>query len=292
MQKPPKKTRKRSKPEPEESPKSFVEAIFDEVKFFLKLFGFILVVYTFVFGHFKIPSESMQPTLEVGDHLYVSKHPYGYSKHSVPLGLHKLPFLPEGKIFSKVPKRGDIVVFRDPISSKVLIKRAVGLPGDTIKMQNRQLFVNGTRVKQTETDAYHIVVDKGPRSLFQKIRGQKKGHNRWGPKIPTTEYSEQLPGEDMPHKIYDFIGISSPSENVPNPAVTVPSGMLFMMGDNRDNSEDSRFGVGANPIKIDAIGFVPLSHVIGRADRMVFSLKKCPPDPDAHCPKRGFFKPL
>ena len=109
---------------------SLGQRIWSEVKFFAGLISFMFVFLTFIWGHYKIPSESMLPTLEVGDHLYVSKFAYGFSRHSPPFGLHKLPFLKEGKIFSKLPERGDVVVFRNPKNDIVMIKRAVGLPGD------------------------------------------------------------------------------------------------------------------------------------------------------------------
>ena len=125
----------------EEAPKTLGERVREELRFFAGLVAVMLVLFTFVFGHFKIPSESMQPTLEVGDHLYVSKFAYGYSKHSLPYMLHKLP-LPEGRINSKQPDRGDVVVFRNPKSGIVMIKRVVGLPGDRVQVRAGQLFLN------------------------------------------------------------------------------------------------------------------------------------------------------
>ena len=93
----------------------------------------------------------MQPTLEVGDHLYVSKYAYGYSKHSLPYLLHNLP-LPEGRIFSRLPKRGDVVVFRNPNSGIVMIKRVVGLPGDQLQIRRGQLYINGEAVERDRLD--------------------------------------------------------------------------------------------------------------------------------------------
>jgi len=131
----------RSAPEKSEEPVSLKARFWAEVKFFSKLGVFIVAFITLIWGHFKIPSESMQPTLEVGDHLYVSKYAYGYSKHSLPYLLHKLP-LPEGRIFSRLPKRGDVVVFRNPktlsfMSEKTAIRWTIRLP---LLFQNRVCF--------------------------------------------------------------------------------------------------------------------------------------------------------
>jgi signal peptidase I len=125
--------------------------LWSEFKFFGKLGLFILAFITLVWGHFKIPSESMQPTLEVGDHLYVSKYAYGYSKHSLPYLLHRLP-LPEGRIFSRLPKRGDVVVFRNSRSGIIMIKRVVGVPGDSLQVRRGQLFLNGKLVRRERID--------------------------------------------------------------------------------------------------------------------------------------------
>jgi len=130
------------------------QRIMSEVKFFSGLAVFMLAFLTLVWGHYKIPSESMQPTLEVGDHLYVSKFAYGYSRHSAPFNLHKVPFLKDGKIFSKLPKRGDVAVFRNPRSGIVMIKRVTGLPGDTIRMHRGRLFINDVLVPRENIDNY------------------------------------------------------------------------------------------------------------------------------------------
>ncbi len=257
------------------------QLFFDEVKFFAGLFGFLLVFYTFVFGHYKIPSESMQPTLEVGDHLYVSKMAYGYSAHSVPFGLHKLPFLPKGKIFSKVPERGDVVVFRNPRSGVVMIKRALGLPGDEIVVSRGRFYLNGELIERTPVDSFTYRADNGGRGLLNTLLGRNKNHKRWGQKIDVTVFSEQWPGEDAPHYIYE----QSDSEPLDNTRpMIVPEGTIFMIGDNRDRSFDSRADLGP--------GFVPFENLIGRADRMMFSFKKCEKEEGVHCPSRRFMKKL
>ena len=259
-----------------EEKKPLGKAVMDEVKFFVGLFGFLLVFYTFGFGHYKIPSESMQPTLEVGDHLYVSKFAYGYSRESLPFGLSRLP-VPEGKILSRLPKRGDVVVFKNPRSGIVMIKRAIGLPGDEIVVSRGRFYLNGEIIDRKNTGEFTVRADYGPRSIPQIITWRNRDHDRWGYKITVNEYEEQWPDEDKPHLIYEVSDMAT-LDNV-RPMI-VPAGTVFFMGDNRDRSLDSR--------AVDGPGFVPLDHLIGRADRMMFSFKKCPDEVGIYCPKRGF----
>ncbi len=236
------------------------EWILSELKFFSKLFVFILAFMTFVWGHYKIPSESMQPTLEVGDHLYVSKYAYGVSKHSLPYLLHKLP-LPEGRIFSRIPKRGDVVVFRNPNSGIVMIKRVVGLPGDTVQVRSGQLFLNGDPINR----------DVIGNRLYREHANQRVRS--------VNAYQQTLPGMEEAFTIYERDD-TYPLDNTP--VFIVPEETVFFMGDNRDNSVDSR---AAN----QGPGMVPMNYVIGRADRVMFSLKRCNRDEDLHCPPKGRF---
>ena len=232
--------------------------ILNELKFFSKLFVFILAFLTLVWGHFKIPSESMQPTLEVGDHIYVSKFAYGFSKHSLPLLLHKLP-LPEGKIFSRLPKRGDVAVFRNPRSELVMIKRVVGLPGDQIQMKSGQLYINGELIarKKVEVRVY----------LDHKFKQQRR----------VDVYEQRLPESDDVFLIYE----GSDSDWLDNTELfTVPDGHVFFMGDGRDNSIDSR------ALK-NGPGMVPVEYLMGRADRILFSLKRCDRELEFYCPPKG-----
>lgn len=264
--------------EPEKTKK---EAFLDEVKFFSGMFVFILVFHTFIFGHYKIPSESMQPTLEVGDHLYVSKFAYGYSKHSLPFGIDKLPFWPEGKVLSKVPKRGDVVVFRNPRSGIVMIKRALGMPGDEIVVTRGRFYINGELIERTPVESFTYRADNGPRKFTEKITGRNKDHEQWGYRISVTEYTEQWPGQENPHHIYEMTDM----ENLDNVRpMIVPQDTIFFLGDNRDRSFDSRADRGP--------GFVPFDHLIGRADMMMFSFKKCEKEEGIKCPPRRFMKRL
>ena len=234
------------------------EWLISEVKFFSKLAVFILAFITLIWGHFKIPSESMQPTLEVGDHLYVSKYAYGYSKHSLPYMLHKLP-LPEGRIFSKFPERGDVVVFRNPKTGIVMIKRVVGLPGDTIQVRRGQLYLNGEGVKREKTDG----------RLYREHATQRVRS--------VNVYQQVLPKMEESFTIYERDD-SYPLDNTP--VFIVPDDTLFFMGDNRDNSIDSR-----EPRH--GPGMVHMNYVMGRADRVMFSFKRCNRDEDLYCPPKG-----
>ncbi len=244
-----------------EPKKSVREAVVEELKFLLGLIAFIFVFFNFVFGHYKIPSESMQPTLEVGDHLYVSKFAYGFSRHSLILGMRKLPFLKEGRIFGRMPERGDVIVFRNPKSELVMIKRLVGLPGDRIETKQGRLYINGELIERVLEDEFSYREHRGPVAQVAK-------------------YREQLPDEDAPHWIYersDFDRLDTKGPYI------IPADKFFFMGDNRDNSEDSRAPGGP--------GFVPFDHLIGRAEYMVFSTKRCKKEEGLRCPgRRAFLK--
>ena len=259
------------------------ERIISELKFLLGLFAFITVFFTFVWGHYKIPSESMQPTLEVGDHLYVSKYAYGYSRYSLPFGFDRLPFLKSGKLMSKLPKRGDVVVFKNPNTGMIMIKRIVGLPGDTISVTGGRLILNGQMIDR-EALTNHLY-----RQHSGAFNAPKKGLARLSPMawpqgsvVGVDVYSESWPGEDGSHIIYEQTDQGGLDNVGP---FNVPQGHVFFMGDNRDNSIDSRAG-NQGP------GLVPLDHLIGRADSMMFSFKRCPEEEGLYCPPRRWFKKL
>lgn len=231
------------------------QKIMDELKFFIGLFAFITVFFTLVWGHYKIPSESMQPTLEVGDHLYVSKFAYGYSRYSLPFGLSRLP-LPDGKIFGSLPTRGDVAVFSNPRTDMIMIKRVVGLPGDQISVKRGRLILNGQMIEREPVTNY----------LYRQ---------HTGPVIGVDVYNERLPNEAQAHRIYE----QNDSERLDDTELfVVPDGHVFFMGDNRDNSIDSRAKSGP--------GMVPMERLIGRADLMMFSFKRCADEPNLFCPPR------
>jgi signal peptidase I len=195
-----------------------------------------LVIRSFLFQPFSIPSGSMRPTLLEGDYLFVSKFAYGYSKNSFPFS----PNLFSGRFWSAEPKRGDVVVFKFPPNPKLdYIKRVVGLPGDKIQMINGVLNINGVAVKREKTG----VID-------DKDVTEQMG--------PVDVYRETLPNGVS----YDTLDIDPNSTADNTREFLVPEGHYFMMGDNRDNSSDSRLSV----------GFVPFENLVGRANRIFFSI--------------------
>lgn len=196
-----------------------------------------VLIRTFLFEPFNIPSGSMKPTLLVGDYLFVSKPAYGYSRYSFPFGLAPL----EGRVWDKPPQRGDVIVFKLPTNTSIdYIKRLVGIPGDTVQVRNGELYINGERVLR---EAVGLREMEGPN----------------GTKSTVMEYIETLPG-GAKHSIYE----QSDYEQLDNtPVYNVPEGHYFMMGDNRDHSQDSRV--------TRSVGPVPYENFVGRADFIFFS---------------------
>ncbi|MGC6517880.1 MAG: signal peptidase I [Candidatus Puniceispirillaceae bacterium] len=206
----------------------------------LKTLGIAFVIAigfrSFLFEPFNIPSGSMIPTLLVGDYLFVSKFSYGYSRYSFPLGI--VPF--EGRVIADKPERGDVVVFRLPSNVSVdYIKRIVGLPGDRVQVKEGKLYINDTLVPRRSVGTQ--TVSLGYRDV-------------------TIEAFEETMDNGKSYIIHEI----SDNDRMDNTAVyTVPEGHYFMMGDNRDQSKDSRF--------LD-VGTVPYQNLIGRADFIFFSV--------------------
>ena len=201
------------------------------------IYAVVIAVFirTFLFEPFKIPSGSMYPTLYVGDYLFVSKYTYGYSKHSLPFSLP----LFEGRIWADAPQRGDVVVFKFPQDNKTdFIKRIIGLPGDKVKMENGRLFINGEEVKREEVENFVLRDDYGNGERFH-------------------QYIETLPGG----KQHNILELSDYEKEDNTPEVVVPQNSYFVMGDNRDRSDDSRVRV----------GFVPAENLVGKARFLFFS---------------------
>lgn len=199
-----------------------------------------LFVRTLFFQPFNIPSGSMIPTLLVGDYLFVSKYTYGYSKYSVPLS----PPLFNGRIWGSEPERGDVAVFKLPRdNSSDYIKRIVGLPGDRVQMQGGVLHINGEAVKLDR------MADFANRDMQGRVAN-------------APQYLETFSG-GLKHKVLDLIP-NSFTDNTPE--FTVPEKHYFMMGDNRDNSSDSRVPGGG-------VGFVPFENLIGKAQIIFFSIQ-------------------
>jgi signal peptidase I len=202
----------------------------------------VALLRTFLFQPYTIPSASMEPNLYEGDYIVTTKWNYGYSKYSPPVTLP----VPGGRLFNHVPKRGDIIVFRLPGDPhKDLIKRVIGLPGDRIQMKHDQLFINDQAV---------------PVSNLGTIAAEDNAAT--GQALKQHEF---LPG-GREHDMQDF----GPNGNVDDTDVyTVPEHEYFMMGDNRDNSEDSRF-----PVEVGGVGFVPEENLEGRAVLILLSWNK------------------
>ena len=195
-----------------------------------------VVVRTLFYEPFNIPSGSMMPTLMDGDYLFVSKLSYGYSRYSFPFSAG--PF--EGRIISDRPERGDVAVFRKPTDTSIdFIKRIIGLPGDRIQVVRGVLHINGEAVKRRRIEDYQL---------------------RSGRTVP--QYIETLPN-GVQHHILEGSGDSGPLDNTA--VFTVPAGHYFAMGDNRDNSRDSRV--------LNVVGYVPFENLIGRADLMFWSVE-------------------
>jgi signal peptidase I len=210
----------------------------------VQLAGIVLVVFLAkgaLAEPFYVPSGSMEPTLLIGDALLASKFPYGYSTASLPIQIN----LPEtGRVFGGTPKRGDVVVFRWPGDrSQAWVKRVIGLPGDRIQMRQGELFINDH-----------------PASLKADGLGEAEDDN--GGSETARRYIETLPG-GVSHQIFKLYD-NGRLDNTPE--VTVPPGRLFVMGDNRDNSADSRV-----PVREGGVGLLPMDDLVGRADAVVGS---------------------
>ncbi len=194
-----------------------------------------LVIRTVAFEPFNIPSESMLPTLLVGDYLFVSKYAYGYSKHSLPWIRPNI----DGRVIGRVPERGDVAVFKLPSDDSTdYIKRIVGLPGDRIRMKGGQLFINDQPVERERVEDF-----ESRHRFFRQYR------------------------ETMPNgKSYMTLDLRDGGQNDDTELFVVPEGHYFAMGDNRDNSLDSRVDG-----RRGGVGFVPAENLVGRAEILFFS---------------------
>jgi signal peptidase I len=211
---------------------------------------------TLLFQPFWIPSGSMKDTLLIGDFLFVNKMAYGYSRYSCPFALCPI----QGRILFSEPERGDVVVFRNPVNGTDFIKRLIGLPGDTVQMRDGRLILNGEPVPVEPAGTFEeIYTRQGPMGNLPRCENGPVGE---GGVCTKTRSRETLPGG----RSHTILNIDSTGFGDNTQVFTVPEGHYFFMGDNRDNSQDSRYGRA-----VGGVGFVPKENLIGRADRIIFS---------------------
>ncbi|WP_421785923.1 signal peptidase I [Hyphobacterium sp.] len=238
--------------------------VMDTVRFFAGVAGVWLIIITFLFAPFHIPSESMQPSLEVGDRVLVSKWAYGYSRHSLPLGLgYYVPESVDFRLFPRTPERGDVVVFRTPAQQRNLIKRVIGLPGDIIEVREGRLFING------------VIVEREP--LEQRTY---RPHARPNRSVTVTAFTETLPG-GVEHPIYEQSDFEALDNAGP---FRIPADSVFVMGDNRDSSTDSRVPPNPRSPANGGPGYIQLTEVVGRAETVMFTFKRCRDEAGIYCP--------
>ncbi len=210
--------------------------IFDNLKTLIGALLIAILIRSLLFQPFYIPSSSMEPTLLVGDRIFVSKYTYGYSKHSFPFS----PNFSNNRFFSKTPKRGDLVVFKTPADNRTdYIKRLIGLPGDTIQFVNGDLLINDNKILRDEVETTEVI--------------------RCGNfKLETKSFIETLPNGIEYLAVYKKKGTLQNTKQF-----VVPSDHFFLMGDNRDCSKDSRY--------LDSVGYVNNLNLVGEAQLIFFS---------------------
>mgnify|MGYP001284726990 CR=1 FL=1 len=216
--------------------KKLLKIVYDNIK----TLGFALIIAIFIrsllFQPFYIPSSSMEPTLLVGDRLFVSKYEYGYSKHSFPFS----PPIFNNRIFFKDPERGDLVVFKTPSDNRTdYIKRLIGLPGDTIQFIDGSIYLNSKKIIRKKIDQ-NLTIRCGNTNL------------------PVDVYEEKLPNNVKYIAVYNSLGTLKNSDKY-----IVPDNHYFLLGDNRDCSKDSRF--------LSSVGYVNKLNLVGKAKIIFFS---------------------
>ena len=213
-------------------------SFFGNLKSILIAIFIALLIRSFIFEPFNIPSGSMKPNLLVGDFIFVSKYSYGFSKHSLPFSIPLIP----GKFFSHIPERGDVVVFKTPENNRTdYIKRVIGLPGDKIQIKNGIILINGSEILRKKLNDF---IDTDNKTSNKRVR----------------MYNEYFFNKEI--NILDITdnGIADNTQ-----LFNVPENHFFVMGDNRDNSQDSRF--------ISTVGFIPYENLVGKAQFIFFSLE-------------------
>ena len=213
--------------------------IFENIKTIFYALLIALIIRSFLFQPFYIPSSSMEPNLLVGDRLFVSKYSYGYSRHSLPFS----PKIFNGRILSKQLKRGDIIVFKTPADNRTdYIKRLIGLPGDTIQIINEELYINN-KIVLRELIKSSLIINCGEESFEANL------------------FREMLPNGIKYYAAYRMSGAMQNTDKY-----KVPDNNYFFMGDNRDCSRDSRF--------LSSVGYVSNDNIVGKARILFFSTDK------------------
>jgi signal peptidase I len=234
--------------EKKETPRSF--AIF-----LVQLLLAVLIFRSIIFSPFSIPSESMLPRLMNGDYLLAAKWPYGFTSYSLPFNAPLIP----GRILPGQPERGDVVIFKHPIDKTDYIKRVIGLPGDTVALVNGQIILNGEPVPREAMPDFEIPLSPNTGCAW----GGEQAQDAAGTEICRyRRFRETLPG-GRSYEVLDFGNV--PADTM-KPRI-IPAGHMFVMGDNRDNSRDSRFAARAG----DAVGIVPQDLLVAEASVIMWS---------------------
>ena len=216
--------------------KKILYIIYDNLKTLIGALLIAILIRSLLFQPFYIPSSSMEPTLLVGDRIFVSKYTYGYSKHSFPFS----PNFSNKRFFSKIPERGDLVVFKTPADNRTdYIKRLIGMPGDTIQFVNGDLLINSIKI---------------PRDKVETSEVTRCGNF----KLETKTFIETLPNGSKYLAVYKKKGTLQNTKQF-----VVPPDHFFLMGDNRDCSKDSRY--------LDSVGYVSKLNLVGEAQLIFFS---------------------
>jgi len=212
-----------------------------EVRQLLLMVGLALVCRAAVAESYYVPSASMEPTLDIGDHLVANKFAYGYSRYSNFFGIGPAS---DKRLFERMPERGDVVLFRHPHDTdETLVKRVIGLPGDRIQVRGGRLVINGEM-------------------LAVRRDGIGTMESGDGSTLTAARFIETLPG-GREHPIYKLTSRGAVNDT---PVFEIPAGHLFMMGDDRDNSLDSRV-----PVTEGGVGLVPMENLVGRAEFLLYS---------------------